>query len=116
MSSEKDLFSPIIFYSQGVCPKCNSALVVLSNYEISHIFLNDHGLPYDNISKVLEIVQCPFCGYTGFLGKDYIKLEDGSYKWVTEMEKAYQEERIANLKPITHLHADKNPFMKNEEK
>ena len=114
MSSEKDLIQPIKFYNQGTCPKCNQANMILNIYGADHIFLDDNGLPVYNQSLVKEFLVCPNCGYKGLLGVDFIRLEDGSYKWVTEAEKAYIEDRKNNQKPITHLHADDNPFVTEE--
>ena len=115
MSSEKDLRHPIKFTGQGSCPKCDKANMVLSTYSSDHIFLDEYGTPIYNKSTTKEFLVCPVCGYIGNIGEDYIKLEDGSYKFVTEAERIYEERRMANLPEITHLHAYNNPFIKEGE-
>ena len=114
MSSEKDLLEPIKIHGQGKCPKCNQANMVLNVYGADHIFLDDYGLPVYNQSLVKEFLVCPNCGFKGTLDQDYIRLEDGSYKWVTEAERIYEEDRMSKLEKPTHLHAEGNPFVKEE--
>lgn len=113
-NSEKDLKKPIKVYGQGVCPNCHEATLVLNVYSAEHIFLDEYGQPIHEQNVYKESVICPKCNFVGVVGDNFIRLEDGSIKWVTEAEKIYQENRMAALEKPTHLHADKNPFMEVE--
>jgi hypothetical protein len=114
MSSEVDIKEPITFYDQGTCPKCRGARLILRQYSDDRIKLDKRGLPFDSDSIIGECFYCPRCDFVGYLGYDIIKLEDGSYKYVTEAEKIYEENRMSKLPPVTHLHAEGNPFTDEE--
>lgn len=114
-NNDKDVNKPIKVYGQGVCPKCNQATLVLNLYSAEHIFLDEFGQPIYEQNVCKETVVCPNCNFVGKIGEDFMRLEDGSVKWVSEAERIYEENRMKELRPATHLHADNNPFIESEE-
>lgn len=116
MSLDKhDLNQPVIFVGKGTCPNCGGSLTLVS-FERLNIKLNDDGFPIENEFCISNVyIGCTKCYFCGEVGRDFIKLEDGSYKYVTEAEKIYEEERMSKLPKPTHLHAEGNPFINTEE-
>jgi len=112
MSIETDLIEPVEFFKPGACPVCHAYTLLYHQAERTIIAIDKHALP-KHYQTVIDrpSISCINCGYKGEVGQDFIVREDGSYKFVTEAGKIYEEERMANLPPVTHLHAEGNPFI-----
>ena len=111
---DKEAIEPIIFYNQGICPMCNQGHLQYISTDRITIDLDKYGRPISADDEyIVPVIKCTNkqCDFIGVLGIDFIKLEDGSFKWVTGGEKIYEEERMKKIKPPTHLHADDNPFV-----
>ena len=107
-----DLIKPVKFYPKNTCPVCGKGELILHQVEDSRIELDEEAKPRSYKSTISSVFVCDECLSSFSLGKDIMKLEDGSYKYVTEAEKIYEKDRMSKLPEQTHLHADKNPFMK----
>lgn len=109
---KNDMMEPIEFCGQGSCPICRKRNLVIEQVEKLNIYIDKDGQPkeYESVIGKSQVV-CKSCGFRGIVGEDYMCLEDGSYKYVTEAEKIYETDRIKNLPEKTHLHAEGNPFV-----
>lgn len=109
---KNDMIEPIEFYGQGSCPICRKRNLVIEQAEKLNIYIDKEGQPkeYESIVGKMYVI-CKSCGFKGVVGEDYMRLENGSYKYVTEAEKIYETNRIKNLPEKTHLHAEGNPFV-----
>ena len=109
-----DLFRPVIFSPKNCCPDCGGE-IILHRIDDTSIILDVEGKPKKFKSDTNFVFICNNCYRDFELNRDFIRLEDGSFKYVTEAEKIYQINRIKNLPEQTHLHVEKNPFINIEE-